>query len=352
MPPDPSPIRLDVHAHMIPLAEAQVSGVAGVQWSPDGHVVVDGAPLKKRELYNPAALIEWMDRHGVAEAWVSVPPTLYREQLDEDASYAWATLLHKALIEKLAGFERLKPMLHLPVYHAAAAARVARDAIARGHRLFAMPAGDARRGRMLSDADYTPLWQQLDQANAFLLLHPAGACDPRLSRFSLVNLLGGPTETAIAAAHLTMSGVLEKHPGITICLAHGGGGFAAIAGRLQRGQDTDRDGTYLGGEKVRTALKRFCIDCITHDADALAFAASTFGPGRVLFGSDWPFDMGLTDPHTQLQGVAAELRKDLMQRNPDALIRRMSLARPPEEARTAGRQGEGLPGTTVEETKA
>ena len=326
MPSAPTPIRLDVHAHMIPLTEAQVSGVAGVQWSPEGHVVVDGAPLRKRELYDPAALLAWMDRHGVAEAWVSVPPTLYREQLDEEASLAWATLLQSALVEKLAGFDRLKPMLHLPVYHPAAAVRAAGDAIARGHRLFAMPAGDAKRGRMLSDDAYAPLWRALDQTRAFLLLHPAGACDARLARFSLPNLLGGPTETAIAAAHLTMSGVLERHAGLTICLAHGGGSFAAVAGRLQRGQDTGRDGSYLGGEKVRAALQRFCIDCITHDADALTFAASTFGRERVLFGSDWPFDMGLTDPHQQLQGVASALRHQLTTLNPEALIQHMGRA--------------------------
>lgn len=318
-------IRLDVHAHMIPLTQEQVVGVAGVQWT-ETHAVVDGAPLKKRELYHPAMLIDWMERNGVSEAWVSVPPTLYREQLDEEDSLAWARLLNAALIEKTAGYERLTPMLHLPVYHPAAAVQAAEEAIAQGYRLFAMPAGDAKRGRMLSDPGYAPLWARLEKARAFLMLHPAGACDPRLSRFSLPNLLGGPTETAIAAAHLTMSGVLEQHGNITICLAHGGGSFAAVAGRLQRGQDTDRDGTYMGGEKVRTAMKRFCVDCITHDADTLSLVAAAFGPGRVLFGSDWPFDMGLTEPHAQLQGVSPELRDGIMSANPEALIRRMGLA--------------------------
>lgn len=325
MPPASLQVRLDVHAHMIPLTDTHVSGIDGVQWSPQGHLVVDGAPLRKRELYDRGALLAWMDRHGVEEAWVSVPPTLYREQLDEADCLAWARLLHDALADKLSGCTRLKPMLHLPVYHAGSAVQMAQEGLSRGHRLFAMPAGDARRGRMLSDAGYQPLWNLLDQAGAFLLLHPAGACDPRFDRFSLANLLGGPTETAIAAAHLTMSGVLERHPGITICLAHGGGSFAAVAGRLQRGQDTDRDGTYLGGEKVRAAARRFCIDCITHDAGALAFAAATFGPERVLFGSDWPFDMGLPDPNRQLEGVAPDLRERLAQRNPTALLQQMAL---------------------------
>jgi len=324
MPITTNNIRLDVHAHMIPLTQSQVFGVAGVQWG-DGHVNVDGAPLKKRELYQPSMLIDWMDKNAVAQTWVSVPPTLYREQLNEEQAIAWTTLLNDSLVSKIVGFNRLKPMLHLPMYHPTAAHQAANDAIAKGHRLFAMPAGDSRRGRMLSDPEYAPLWRSLDKARAFLMLHPAGACDTRLSRFSLTNLLGGPTETAIAAAHLTMSGVLEQHAGITFCLAHGGGSFAAVAGRLQRGQDTDREGTYLGGEKVRTAMKRFCVDCITHNPETLSLVASEFGPDRVLFGSDWPFEMGLPEPYEFLKGLEPELQEGIMKVNPQSLIKSMGL---------------------------
>ena len=319
-------IRLDVHAHMIPLTQSQVFGLADVQWS-DGHVNVDGAAHKKRELYQPSMLIDWMDKNEVAQTWVSVPPTLYREQLDEEQALAWATLLNDSLVSKIAGFNRLKPMLHLPMYHPTAAHQVAIDAIVKGHRLFAMPAGDSKRGRMLSDPDYAPLWMSLNKARAFLMLHPAVACDTRLSRFSLTNLLGGPTETAIAAAHLTMSGVLEQHAGITFCLAHGGGSFAAVAGRLQRGQDTEREGTYLGGEKVLTAMKRFCVDCITHNPETLSLVASEFGHDRILFGSDWPFEMGLPEPSKLLQKLDPGLRENIMKVNSQSLIERMGLER-------------------------
>lgn len=318
-------VRLDIHAHLIPLIEEQLQGVPGVQWAQEGYAIVDGVPMRRAELYQPHKLIAWMDQNGVSESWVSAPPTLYRAQLGAHESLGWATLLNHAMVSMTASHPRLAPMLHLPVYHAPVAIQVAQAAVAAGHRRFAMPAGDAKRGLMLSDASYAPLWTLLDKASAFLLLHPAGACDPRLSRFSLPNLLGGPTETAIAAAHLAMSGTLERHPRLTVCLAHGGGSFAAVAGRLQRGQDTDREGTYLGGEKLRTTLKRMCVDCITHDANALEFVAATFGPDRVLFGSDWPFDMGLVDPHTQLRDVLPALRDRILLDNPDALLRHMGL---------------------------
>jgi aminocarboxymuconate-semialdehyde decarboxylase len=322
-------ICLDVHAHLIPLGADHAGDGDGLEWDPAGFVIVDGSALRKRELYDPALLVAWMDRNAVAQAWVSPPPTLYRAGLEAEQALAWARKLNTALHARVKGFDRLRAMAHLPVQHPSAAIQAAEEAIARGQRLFTMPAGDARRGRMLSDDAYAPLWSVLNDAGAFLMLHPAGACDPRLSRFSLPNLLGGPTETAIAAAHLAMSGVLERHPGITFCLAHGGGATAAVAGRLARGQDTGREGAYLGGEKVRAALRRFCVDCITHDPASLELVASVFGEERVLFGSDWPFDMGLDRPHEDLAGVSAPLREKLMSSNANALLERLELPGPP-----------------------
>jgi aminocarboxymuconate-semialdehyde decarboxylase len=318
-------IRLDVHAHLIPLGAEHADG-AGVAWDAAGFAVLDGAPLKKRELYDPELLLAWMECNGVAQAWVSPPPTAYRPRLEAEDALAWANRLNAAMRTRVRSFGKLSAMAHLPVYHASAAIGAAQEAVRNGQRLFSMPAGDATRGRMLSDEAYAPLWSLLNEAGAFLMLHPAGGCDPRFSRFSLTNLLSGPTETAIAAAHLAMSGVLEQHPGITFCLAHGGGATAAVAGRLARGQDTGREGAYLGGEKVGAALRRFCVDCITHDPAALELAASVFGEDRVLFGSDWPFDMGLGRPHEQLAGVPAALREKLMTSNADALLAQLHVA--------------------------
>jgi aminocarboxymuconate-semialdehyde decarboxylase len=314
-------IRLDVHAHLLPLRREDIEGIAGAEWHEDGHLVLDGNPLKKRELYEPRRLIAWMDAQGVQQAWVSPPPSAYRARLDAAESAAWACRVNEAMAARVSEFARLEAMAYLPMRHPEAALEAGRSAVERGQRLFSMPAGDPIGGRMLSDEAYRPLWEMLDDAKCFLLLHPAGACDARFSRFSLTNLLAGPTETAIAAAHLAMSGTIERYTGITMCLAHGGGTTAAVAGRLQRGQDTGREGAYLGGEKVRAALRRLCVDCITHDADALQLVASVFGEGRVLFGSDWPFDMGVPEPRETMSQWPAAMAEAVSRRNPEALLR-------------------------------
>lgn len=319
-----TPIRLDVHAHLVPLRREHVpDNEEGVRWTSQGRLVLDGSEVANAQVYDPLALLAWMDRHAVEVAWTSVPPTLYRPHLDAAASQRWCQCLNAAMDEQVARHPtRLQAMHHLPIQHPGIAARIALYSTRAGQRRFSMAAGDPIGLKTLSSPEFEPLWTALHAARAFLFLHPGRACDPRLRELSLMNLLGGPGETALAGAHLAMGGVAERYGDITFCLAHGGGTLAAVAGRLQRGQDSGREGAWLGGEKARTAMRRFCVDCITHDAAALELAAATFGEGRVVFGSDWPFAMGLPEPRQQLDAVRPALREQIFQDNGTALRRR------------------------------
>jgi len=310
-------IALDVHAHLAPVLTDRLGAIAGVDWSEDaGALTIDGYTLAAKSVYRAEALVAWMDEHRVERAWISIPPPLYRLGLDGAAMRAWTGYANDGL-DMLAAKrpDRLAPLYHLPVTHPALAAEVATERAKTSKARFAMPAGSQDHKVVLSDPAYGALWSALNAARAFLCLHPCKGCDPRYEPFYLHNLLGSPMETALAAAHLAMSGVLERHPGMTICLAHGGGAAAAVAGRLERGQITGRPGADTGAERPRLAFKRFCIDCIAHDPDALRLAAAMHGQDRVLFGSDWPFSMGLSDPHRQLADVEPSLRRRIFREN-------------------------------------
>jgi aminocarboxymuconate-semialdehyde decarboxylase len=112
-----------------------------------------------------------------------------------------------------------------------------------------------------------------------------------------------------------LGGVLDRHADLHVCLAHGGGLSPAVVGRLQRGYDAKRPSVDLQLSTPQTIARRALIDCIVHDPNALQLAAEVFGEGNVLFGSDWPFPMGLPDPHVQLAGIAANLRKGIFNDN-------------------------------------
>ena len=67
---------------------------------------------------------------------------------------------------------------------------------------------------------------------ALVFLHPFGCTlDERLDQWYLSNTVGQPTENAVALSHLIFSGVLDRHPGLKLIAAHGGGYLPTHIGR-------------------------------------------------------------------------------------------------------------------------
>lgn len=312
-------IALDVHAHQIPLIRDRLEAITDVALR-DGVLEIDGHPVKVAQLYQPEALVAWMDRYGVGRALVSAPPPTYRPQLDAAATRLWTDYLNDGL-RAVCGErkDRLTPALHLPANRPEIGVETARRAADAGARYFSMPAQPAG-DLVFSDPVYEPLWLVLDEIEAFVFVHPGACCDGRLRAFYLENLLGNPYETAVAAAHLVFGGVLDRFRRIRFCLAHGGGATAALAGRWQRGFDTARPGIDPGRMPPRAALERFFVDSIVHDDDALRLAAAVFGSDKIVFGSDWPFPMGLPDPSDQLEGIGPDLWRLILSGNAVQLL--------------------------------
>lgn len=301
-------IALDVHVHIVPAEQLAVAD--GVTWNPQTRdLCIDGKPVTLKDLFEPSLLLAWMDRQRVDRAWISVPPLVYRQQLDEVASGEWAARLNEGLAAIAADHPgRLAPLYHLPAEHPSPAARIARALGASRYALCAGGESDAS----FSDPAFTPLWTELEAARAFVFLHPGRCCDGRLRRFYLENLLGNPHETSIAVAHLVFAGVLERYPHIRFCLAHGGGTVPMMAGRWQHGFNIALpELKEMRGDGPQLLLRRFYTDCLTHSEKALDCSADLFGLEHLIFGSDWPFAMGIVDPHSYLAGLSAGLAEQL-----------------------------------------
>ncbi len=321
----PERISLDVHAHLAPIFPDELSAIDGVTWNADAKaLVVDGHTVGMKPLFDPPALVAWMDRNNVVSAWISIPPPLYRAHLQGDDARAWASYCNSGLQTIADQYpDRLSPLPHLPLQSPQIATDVAREWIARGHRRFGAPSG-GHGDQVLSDKAYEPLWRTLDEARAFVFFHPGECADGRLTAFYLSNLLGNPYETAVAIGHLQFGGVFERFANIRFCFAHGGGVLPMLAGRFERGFDTARPDIDTKAISPRKMFRNVCVDCITHDPDSLMLAEQVFGDTNVMFGSDWPFPMGLVEPHQQMASLDPQRRKRIFCDNPDRLTKETS----------------------------
>lgn len=294
-------IRVDVHAHLVPIEPRLIASIDGVNWEVEGScLVVDGHRVGIKELFQPEALVAWMDQNEVAHALISVPPPAYREQLDDQQTEVWCRYLNEGLLRISERSEaRLSALVHLPIHAPTVAERIVELELAQGRNLFSAPTGAP--SVKIASPEFDPLWKMLSDSGSFIFLHPGSCADSRLSSFYMSNLVGNPHETGVAVASLVLGGVTTRFPGITFCLAHAGGSTPMLAGRIQRGYDTARPGLSDNAPSVSQSLSSFTVDCITHSEEALVLAEQTFGKENLVFGSDWPFPMGLIDPARQLE---------------------------------------------------
>ena len=130
-----------------------------------------------------------------------------------------------------------------------------------------------------------------------LFLHPLGFTHgDRLREHYFNNLLGNPIDSTIAVAHLIFDGVLERLPGLKICIAHGGGYAASYWGRLDHAWRARADCRMHISKPPSHYLRKLYFDTLVFDPAQLQFLLETYGADHLCLGTDYPFDMSEPDP--------------------------------------------------------
>jgi len=309
----------DVHTHIIPPAviAAGEKGLYGMRREPETlHICAHGVPL--HQLSKIDALAERVNSDGLDGAIVSVPPPLFRPDLNTTDRAGYTQLVNDSLLTACrAHHPALRPFAYLPVEDPELAADVA-------SRLDCNWAGAVAGTDLgvLSYASerYDALWQALTAADLPLFIHPGSSPDRRLDAFYLSNLLGNPVETTIAAAHLIFAGVMSRFSGLKVILAHGGGCVAALCGRWQQGAVTDRPGIPQLSLQPGDAVRRFYVDSLVHSPAYLSTIIDIVGEDRILLGSDWPFPMGAPSAEHDLIQLDIVLKRKIRKTNAELVF--------------------------------
>jgi aminocarboxymuconate-semialdehyde decarboxylase len=326
------PRPIDVHAHFYPVELIRIWRAEGPRCGGEvtdvpgkGPVLragpVQAGPLGPRFTDLDARLLA-MDEQGVAvhALSLSLPMVYWADRaLARKLSEAWndaAALAH----QRHPG--RLVSLAMLPMHHP-------EDALAELERARKLPGvrgvymATAIGERELSDPAFFPVYEAIEAAGLPVGLHPSAVIgQERLTPLYLHNLLGNPFETAIAAAHLILGGVLDRFPALTVILPHAGGAFPYLVGRLNRGVEKRPE---LAGREHGPLeyLRRFHYDTIAYHAPALAYLKALVGADRVLMGSDYCFPIALERPVEVVTGhpdFAAEEQALVLEGNARRLL--------------------------------
>src|SRR5215211_419203 len=324
----------DFHAHVI-VPEIMRDAAPSEEWRPrvyreDGAQVVElgGRPIRSAvgEFVDVDRIIEAQEGAGIARTvlcpWV---PLLFYEA-EPDEGLRRCRIQNDALAALVrARPERVAALGAVPLQEPDPAAGELERLMARGG-LAGVEVAASVRGVFLGDDRFEPFWAAAERNGALVFVHPTtrGFDVPALGDYYLWNSVGNPFETTIAAAHMVMAGVLERHPGLRVLLAHGGGALLALRGRLRHAHSFQPQARARLGEPPEESIRRFHFDTVTHDPELLRALIAFAGPERVLLGTDPPFDMG--DPGAVAMvrdlGLAPEAEAAVLAGNAERLTRR------------------------------
>jgi aminocarboxymuconate-semialdehyde decarboxylase len=165
-----------------------------------------------------------------------------------------------------------------------------------GFRALIMPSSAG--GRALDEPVFEPLFALIERLGLVIFMHPTMATrSDRFGMYGIHVLVGFPFESTLAITRLIFNGVLERHPALKDCdgARRRQSGFSARAARFgirrkglgvrsyYRKHITQRPSAYLD---------RLYYDTCALSEDSNRFVIDTMGVDHVVFGSDYPFDIG------------------------------------------------------------
>jgi aminocarboxymuconate-semialdehyde decarboxylase len=295
-------VTLDAHAHVI--VPEITRDAKREPWRP--RVFRDEAGAQVVELGGKeirAAVQEFVEVDGILAAqeeagvdrvvlcpWV---PLLYYDA-ESGEGLARARLQNDALARLVREHpERIAALGALPLQDPELAAAELRELMEAGV-VSGVEVAASVRGVFLGDDRFATFWEAAEATGALVFVHPTtrGFDSPAFQDYYLWNTVANPLETATTAAHMVVAGVMERHPGLRVLLAHGGGALMAVRGRMRHAHGFQPQARARLRESPEASMRRFYFDTLTHDDALLRALIEYVGHEHVLLGSDYPFDMG------------------------------------------------------------
>ncbi|WP_431236002.1 amidohydrolase family protein (plasmid) [Mycolicibacterium psychrotolerans] len=326
-----TPAVIDFHAH---ISVPDVDALVGAHPAFLEHMQRESAVMGEQSVQQFVALLPeltrslndldhrltQMDQRGIDMQVISVNPVQYHYWAESDLAADIVAAINKHIAKVCTTRpDRLVGLGTVALQHPDLAVAGLADAMD-VHGLKGVQISTSAHNRELADPAYESFWAAAADLGAVIFIHPWGcSLGARLTPHYLTNIVGQPLETTVALSHLIFGGVLDRHPDLKIVAAHGGGYLPAYIGRSDHG--------YRVRPESRTAqhlpshyLQQLYVDSLVYDDRSLRHLVDTVGPEHVVLGTDYPFDMGVTDVTTGLGQLTDDQRAAVLGGNAAALL--------------------------------
>ena len=304
---DGSPGRtIDVHAHVeVPVAAEIAAPLFRPEFDPRVLYQSEESSRYNRDLRatqvekftEPSARIPDMDLQGVDIQVLAIAPPQYFYYLDEPTGSRVTAIQNDRIAEMVASHpDRFVGVANLPLDHPQPAIaeldRAHRDLGFNGFEINA----DVNGGE-LDDQRFNPLWEKAVELEMLAILHPHGFTDARrMGDYYLANVICMPLASTLAVSRMILGGVWERFPELKMLVVHGGGYLPFYFARSDHAYQVRPELRHHISRPPSDYLHLLHFDTTVFDPKAVEYLVAEFGADRVLMGSDYPFDMGLTDP--------------------------------------------------------
>lgn len=320
-------MRVDFHTHIYPLELPDFSEKYSDQKWPvlqqkcscGADIMVSGKVFREvtDQVWDPKKRIEDMRKEGVDMQVISPVPVTFSYWAPVEQALELAQFQNNFIANTVNEYpDYFIGLGTVPMQDADAAIEEMRRCKEIG--LAGIEIGTNVNGENLDATYLLPFFKAAEELEMPLFIHPwETMAQDRTPRHNFLYTIGMPSETALAAASLIWSGVMEKCPNLKICFAHGGGSFPYILPRLDQGWEVWPHLRLIEHPPSHYA-KNFYFDSLVYDKDNLAFLIERFGHDKIIMGSDYPFLLREIDPGKVIDDspdLSPEVKKAILGEN-------------------------------------
>ena len=320
---------IDIHAHVV---LAETFGAAGTVLGPEmggqdgdapwfrvGDYRLEGVRYQGSAFMDTDLRLTRMAAAGIDYQVLSPNPLTFLHFSDKKLARDFCTIHNDALAALLADHgDRLGGCAALPMQDLDGAIAELERGVTELGLLGAYIGTD--QPQRLDAPEMDRFYEACTRLNVPLFLHPQPAGidgpsgDANLGDYDLDVIIGFAAQEALAVARLIYGGVLDRHPGLDICISHGGGSTGYLFGRMAmaaRKRPWASNALKADGA-FEERLSRIWFDNHLNSNGALELLTSLVGDDRLVFGTnfagwDAPDDLAAHSPDAKLAENARRL---------------------------------------------